>query len=89
MRRQKDPRHTFARWIMELEELHYRIEYRSGMENHMADYLSRSLELEYDEEVNKESEFEDRVYYTCKPSGPQTNMEEMQRKDSTIQNLLK
>ena len=54
MRRQKDPRHTFARWLLELEELPYRIEYIPGSENQVADYLSRIPNLEYDEELNSD-----------------------------------
>ena len=64
MRRQKDPRHTMARWLLELEELPYRIEYRPGAENCVADYLSRTPNLPYDEDLNEEDRFEDRVYYT-------------------------
>ena len=54
MRRQKDPRHTFARWLLELEELPFRIEYIPGSENQVADYLSRIPNLEYDEELNSD-----------------------------------
>jgi transposase InsO family protein len=43
LRDQRDPRGKFARWIMELEELNYRIEYRRGRENEAADCLSRCL----------------------------------------------
>ena len=74
MRRQKDPRHTFARWLLELEELPYRIEYRPGSK--VANYLSCIPNLEYDEELNSEDAFEDRVYYTGPTTDPMKWIEE-------------
>ena len=41
IRNQKDPRGKMARWIMELENYDYRIEYLPGKDNIQADYLSR------------------------------------------------
>ena len=41
MRDQRNPRHTFAQWIMELEKYKYEIIYRPGKENVLPDYLSR------------------------------------------------
>ena len=61
MKKQKDPRNTFTRWIMELEDLDYEVVYRKGSDNTVADILSRRVNL-YDEEVNCENTFEDRVY---------------------------
>ena len=49
---------------MELHELSFRIVYRPGRRNQVADYLIRNQELDYDEEVNQESHFEDRVFIT-------------------------
>ena len=37
----KDPRGKRARWLMELENFDYSIEYITGKENVEADYLSR------------------------------------------------
>ena len=37
MKRQKNPRNTYARWLMELEDLDYDIIYRRGSENTVAD----------------------------------------------------
>ena len=54
MKKQKDPRNTFARWIMELEDLDYEVVYRKGSDNTVADTLSRGTNF-YDEEVNCES----------------------------------
>ena len=62
MRSQKDPRHTYARWILELESLPYRVEYRPGSLNQTADYLSRIPHLERDNGVDDEMEFEGHVY---------------------------
>ena len=42
LKEQNDPKHTYARWLMELQELPFRIEFRPGRENLVADYLSRS-----------------------------------------------
>ena len=61
MKKQKDPRNTFARWIMELEDLDYEVVYRKGSDNTVADTLSRGTNF-YDEKVNCENTFEDRVY---------------------------
>ena len=88
MRRQKDPRHTFARWLLELEELPYRIEYRPGSENQVADYLSRIPNLEYDEELNSDDAFEDRVYYTGPTADPMKWIEEGQKDDPVIRGAL-
>jgi hypothetical protein len=41
IRNQKDPRGKLARWILELENLDYTIEYIKGKDNTEADYLSR------------------------------------------------
>ena len=41
MRNQKDPRGKMARWLVELENYDYRIEYLPGKDNIQADYLSR------------------------------------------------
>ena len=56
VRKQKDPRGKMARWLMELENYDYRIEYLPGKDNVQADYLSRVdipdnlPELEYTQE---------------------------------------
>lgn len=41
MRKQKDPRGKMARWLVEMENFDYRIEYIPGKDNVQADYLSR------------------------------------------------
>ena len=62
LRNQKDPRRTFARWILELEEYAYRIIHRPGRDNHLPDYLSRVENLPIDVEVQDESVFEDKIF---------------------------
>ena len=41
IRSQKDPRGKIGRWLMELENIDYRVEYCQGKDNKEADYLSR------------------------------------------------
>ncbi|KAI6650043.1 Transposon Ty3-G Gag-Pol polyprotein [Oopsacas minuta] len=62
LRNQKDPRRTFARWILELEEYSYVITHRPGKENNLPDYLSRNPNVAVDEKVQDESIFEDKVF---------------------------
>ena len=62
LRKQKDPRHHFSRWLMELETIPYAIASRPGSSNQVPDYLSRVPGLMVDEEINEESRFEDRIY---------------------------
>ena len=46
LRNTKDPRGKISRWINELEEYSYRIEYRPGKSNFVADALWRNLVAE-------------------------------------------
>ena len=62
LRRQKDPRHQFARWLLELETIPYTIAFRPGSSNLVPDYLSRVPGPTVDWEVNEESRFEDKIY---------------------------
>ena len=62
LRNQKDPRRTYARWILELEEYSYDIIHRPGRENNLPDYLSRATDLEVDAEVQDECTFEDKIF---------------------------
>jgi hypothetical protein len=62
LRKQKDPRGKFARWIIELEAVDYDISYRKGSANSAADALSRG-EFPVDPAVLDDTEFErDAVY---------------------------
>lgn len=42
LRSQRDPRGKFARWLAELEYVPYRVEYKRGADNAVADALSRA-----------------------------------------------
>ena len=84
LKTQKDPRHTYARWILELEELPYRIVYRPGGLNKTADYLSRSPSILHDSEVDDEAGFEDRVYSLDTPNNILKRILGRQRKDPVI-----
>ena len=88
LRAQKDPRHTYARWILELEELPYRIVYRPGGLNKTADYLSRSPSMLHDSEVEDEAGFEDRVYSLETPNNILKRVLCKQKKDPVIQRTI-
>ena len=59
LRNQKDPRGKFARWIAELEEYEYSIQYILGKENVKADALSRNLNASQEHPL---SEFDNKIY---------------------------
>ena len=62
LRQQKDPRNKFARWLLGLESYDYTIEYRRGVDNGAADFLSR-LPARRDEKVEEEEEHLERFIY--------------------------
>lgn len=59
LRDQKDPRGKFGRWIMELEEFDYEINYIPGPKNFKADALSRNRGACDDQPPSK---FEENIY---------------------------
>ena len=65
LRSQSDPKQIFSRWLMELEAHPYRIEFRPGKLNQVADYLSRNANNKYDQD--DESKFEERIYILKSP----------------------
>ena len=84
LRKQQDPRRTFARWIMELEEYNYDITFRPGIQNALPDYLSRIAEQAVDTEVQDEGRFEDKIFTVQSPNTRLSDMREEQRKDHVI-----
>lgn len=61
LRKQKDPRGKFGRWISELEEYDYTVKYIRGKDNVKADFLSRDRYANHNQPT---SLFEDKVYAT-------------------------
>ena len=88
LRKQKDPRHTFARWLMKLEEIPYVIRNRPGIQNQLPDYLSRRSYLEVDKSVNCEEQFEEKIYCVDSPEGWMRKMRAEQDKDALIQEAI-
>ena len=86
LRSQKDPRRTYARWILELEEYSYNIIHRPGRENNLPDYLSRIPTIEIDAEVQNECTFEDKIFTVVSQheEEPKLNLAQL----SQEQNLL-
>ena len=68
LRRQKDPRGKFSRWIQELEGFNYNIEHVRGVDNAPADFLSRT-ECSVDYEINDTNEFFERHVYLTNLQG--------------------
>ena len=62
LRRQRDPRGKFARWLIELESMNYNIQYLRGKDNVLADHLRR-FPGGMDEYVNDEPECFERFVY--------------------------
>ena len=86
LRNQRDPRKTFARWILELEEYTYHIEHRPGSENHLPDYLSRVPDLEYDADVQNECVFEDKIFVV--ETLPEPDLTHEQKQDPEIKDTI-
>ena len=62
LRQQKDPRGKFGRWIAELEEYNYTVEYIRGKDNVKADFLSRNPAANFNQPP---STFEENVFATA------------------------
>ena len=88
LKSQKDPKHTYARWLMELQELPFRIEYRSGSENQVADYLSRKPGMSFDEDINREEEFERKIFQVASKMEIYPTVVEGQNLDPVIADAL-
>ena len=59
LRKRKDPRGKYARWILELESLNYEIVSRNGMEHVVPDCLSRVCNAENDAKIIEHEMLED------------------------------
>ena len=81
LRKQRDPRKTYARWILELEEFSYDIIHRPGRENSLPDYLSRVPDLELDKEVQEDGSFEDKVFTASTQQGGEAQIRAQQERD--------
>ena len=81
LRNQRDPRRTYARWIMELEEYNYEISYRPGIQNALPDYLSRIPRQPIDDHIQDEDIFEAKVFTIQHTSGRLSIMNKRQKED--------
>ena len=88
LREQKDPRHTFARWVLELEEFDYRITYRPGKQNVVPDYLSRVPGLTIDEAVQDDTIFENKIFIAESAEELVLDFSRLQRGDLVIRRAL-
>ena len=87
LRGQKDPRHTFSRWIMDLEEYDYVISYRPGRENVLPDYISRVPGQRIDLDIQNENSFEDNVF-NVRNRGRQSDIIRLQKRDPVTRGAI-
>ena len=85
LRRQKDPRGKFSRWLIELQSINYNIIYRKGKDNILADHLSR-FPGQLDEDINEERECFERFLYPIDNICPSDEMALKQSEDPVIAN---
>ena len=74
---------------MELQELSFKIGYRPGKDNQVADYWSRKSHMTYDEQVNNEDDFEDRIFIVNGAEDLHQRITEGQAHDEVIQKALR
>ena len=88
LRNMKDPRGKFARWISELEEYSYTIEYIPGKLNVKADYLSRNC---VPADVELPDSWEEKIYAVMSEGNFMAQLRHEQQEDlivaATIRNL--
>ena len=89
LRRQRDPRQPFARWLLELEEIPYQIKYRPGTQKQLPDYLSRKTRLEVYEGVNCEDPFENKIYHVEGPGDRIRKIRAEQGKDYVVREAIR
>ena len=87
IRKQKDPRGKFARWLMELENFDYRVEYVPGKDNIEADYLSR-VEIPNPTKEKESTQEMSCVYFTNDTLPTRDKIKEHQLKDSHIKDAI-
>ena len=61
--RKEDPRGKYARWILELEALNYKIISRNGLDHVVPDCLSRASDNINDKEIQDEEQFFDYHFF--------------------------
>ena len=82
LREQKDPRGKFARWLAELEEFDYSVQYIPGKFNIKADALSRNKAAS---DIQPPTEFEENIYALFgNKEGFRVQLKEEQSKDPLI-----
>ena len=87
LREQKDPRGKFARWLAELEEFDYSVQYIPGKFNIKADALSRNKAAS---DIQPPTEFEENIYALFgNKEGFRVQLKEEQSKDPLISDATK
>ena len=84
LRSQKDSRGKIGRWVNELEEFDYVVQYIPGKDNLKADALSRNKTADH---VQPKSHFEDKIYANFAQSDTfREQLKDAQSKDTVIHN---
>ena len=87
IRKQKDPRGKFARWLVELENYDYRVEYVPGKDNVEADYLSR-IEIPSDKEEPESTQEIACIYLNAEMLPTLKVIKEHQQKDNQVKDAM-
>ena len=87
IRKQKDPRGKFARWLMELENYDYRVEYVPGKDNIEADYLSR-VEIPSHSEEKESTQERACIYFSEETLPTRDRIKEHQLNDPHIKDAI-
>ena len=89
LKRQKDTRGKFTRWVQELETFNYQIVYVRGKDNVVADCLSR-MHSDVDRTVNEETENFERHIYSFNTDGNfNQRLKEAQQEDQSTRLTLR